>query len=291
MKNKERAISIVLILQLVLALLTGVLISAAEVLFKNDYLIKTLSVILLVLRYLIPIFLYCKLTEYTPFVSSLNSPHLRENSISVRKKGFLFIFGFALAVTVLNSVGMLTDILFSAFGQLSDEAVLQGDTVYRFIKTVCLAAIVEEILFRGAVLHAFSGRSNGTRVIISALTFALMHGNIRQFFYAFAVGLVIAFFTVLTNSLTLAVLIHFGANLITFVFSVLKQQLDAEVYTWVSLLVLSVFVLGAVLCAFLYFLKIREKEKSSVKTEEGRYPTELTVYLFMAAAVTVICSF
>lgn len=293
MENRERVLSISLILHLVLSLLSGAVISVSEGLTDNGQAIKLLSLVLVIAGYAFPIFLYCKKTGFVPFVSPLNAPCMSQNGVSAKEKTFLFLFGISLTVAVLNVVGQLTDALFSVFGQTvaNDTSVLQAGTLYSFIKTVCLAALVEEILFRGAILHAFSDRRNGTRIVISAAAFALMHGNIRQFFYAFAAGLIIATFTVMTGSLSFSVLLHFGSNLVTFIFSLLKERFDGKTYTWVSLITISVFVIVAALCAVWWFLKMREKGKAPVKTEEGRYPIALPIYLLAAAAISVIGSF
>ena len=212
MQNKEKAVSVSLILHLVMSLLFGVIGAAVQSLTESTAVIKSVTLILTVVRYAVPIFLYCKMASYTPFVSSLNEPRKPKNRDSIGNKVFLLVFGLALSVTVLNVIGLLTDAFLYAMGQVSEPIALQNGVVYSFIKTVCLAALVEEILFRGVVLHAFSDRSDNARIVISATTFALMHGNIRQFFYAFATGLVIATFAIITDSLFSAVFLLAAAT-------------------------------------------------------------------------------
>ena len=286
MKNKERAASASLIIHLILTLAVG--ITEKHLLGGS---VKAVSLVFTVVRYLIPIFVYWKLTGFIPFVSPINLSSVEENGESVKITPFLFILALTLSVTALNSVGMLTDLIFSSPDRAAGASVLQSGIAFSFIKTVCVAAITEELLFRGVILNAFSERSGGTRIIISALAFALMHGNIRQFFYAFAAGLVIAYFSVITGSLVFSVLLHFSANLVTFIFAVLKEFISVKIYTRVSLIAFLSFAVIGIICCVSFFIREKGKIKMSAFASEERYPTALAVYLLAAGAVCVISAF
>lgn len=81
------------------------------------------------------------------------------------------------------------------------------------ILTICvLPAFLEEMVFRGYVLQALRPHGDGVALLVSALLFGLMHGNVLQIPFAFVVGLVLGFVVIRTNNFFVAVVIHFLNN-------------------------------------------------------------------------------
>ena len=54
-----------------------------------------------------------------------------------------------------------------------------------------LPAFLEEMVFRGYVLQALRPHGDGMAIVVSALLFGLMHGNVLQIPFAFLIGLVL----------------------------------------------------------------------------------------------------
>ena len=75
-----------------------------------------------------------------------------------------------------------------------------------------LPAVLEEAVFRGCVLRVLRPFGDGFAIIVSAVLFSLMHGNIRQIPFAFIVGLILGRLYVITNSLWLPMIVHFINN-------------------------------------------------------------------------------
>ena len=75
-----------------------------------------------------------------------------------------------------------------------------------------LPAVLEEAVFRGCVLRVLRPYGDGFAVVISAILFGLMHGNIRQIPFATLVGLILGWLYVTTNSIFWPMLIHFINN-------------------------------------------------------------------------------
>ena len=117
-----------------------------------------------------------------------------------------------------------------------------------------------------------------------------MHCNAEQFFYAFTAGALIAFFTVTTGSLILSVAAHFGANLTSFVFSLLKSSLSASIYNTVATVTFVSLMLVSLFSGALYFLKHREKLKDSDVSRTESIPREIWIYLLVTAVFTAIGS-
>lgn len=78
--------------------------------------------------------------------------------------------------------------------------------------TVILAPIGEEFMFRKLFIDRARRYGDGMAIILSALLFALFHGNFFQFFYAFMVGLVMAYAYTLTGKLYWSVGLHMFMN-------------------------------------------------------------------------------
>lgn len=76
----------------------------------------------------------------------------------------------------------------------------------------CLPGFVEETLYRGIVYQAFKKRSVLTGVVVSALSFGLMHMNFNQILYAIYLGVFFAFVVEATGSLLSTMILHMLFN-------------------------------------------------------------------------------
>jgi membrane protease YdiL (CAAX protease family) len=206
--------------------------------------------------------MYYKKTGYIPFITELSGDKRKTGFNFSPKLLLLFIFALSSVVTVTNISGAITDLVFSFFGKGIQMPLPggRGDVVYMFFKSVLIAALFEEMLFRGALIHSLSGRKNITKILFSALLFSLMHYNLYQLFYSFAAGFVIAFFAVYTGSLTFAFLLHFSSNFVTLIFSVLSAKLSTESYKITASITLAIFLLiSLVFLALIIFKKVKKQ--------------------------------
>lgn len=80
--------------------------------------------------------------------------------------------------------------------------------------SVLLPAVMEELLFRGVVLHALYPAGEKTAVWICALLFMAAHGSLSQWLPALAAGLLLGAVTFYTGTLRWAVLLHLCNNVI-----------------------------------------------------------------------------
>lgn len=76
----------------------------------------------------------------------------------------------------------------------------------------CLPGFVEEVIYRGIIYTAFKKRSVLTGIVISALSFGLMHMNFNQMLYAVYLGVVFALMVEATGSLVSTMLLHMLFN-------------------------------------------------------------------------------
>lgn len=88
------------------------------------------------------------------------------------------------------------------------DTLLEGTTLLVMIRVCILAPIGEELLCRWAVLGKLAPYGRWFAVTTSALLFALIHGNLFQFFYAFGVGMVLGDFVYRGGKIWQAIVIH-----------------------------------------------------------------------------------
>lgn len=85
----------------------------------------------------------------------------------------------------------------------------QKDTYVFIVSAILIAPIIEELMFRGLMLRGFIQRYTIKKaIIVSALLFALFHGNVFQFIPALSAGLLFAWWFVKTRSLVSCIFGH-----------------------------------------------------------------------------------
>lgn len=85
-----------------------------------------------------------------------------------------------------------------------------------FVGAVLLAPLAEELLFRHLLISLFSPYGKTKAVLLSALFFALAHGNFFQMPYAFIAGCLLCAAAIVGNSVLFPVLFHLLYNLAAF---------------------------------------------------------------------------
>lgn len=107
---------------------------------------------------------------------------------------------------------------------------VMGNPLYSFLFAVVLAPLVEEYLFRKQIIDRVGKYGEKTAVLFSALTFALFHMNLFQFFYAFGLGVLFAYAYTRTRALRYSVAMHMIINCMGSVIApMLLNNLDLDV--------------------------------------------------------------
>ena len=65
-----------------------------------------------------------------------------------------------------------------------------------------LPAFCEEFIHRGVLLQGIKHAGFKKAIVISSLMFGLIHFNIQQFFYAFIIGLILGFVSVVAKNIS-----------------------------------------------------------------------------------------
>ena len=118
-----------------------------------------------------------------------------------------------------------------------------------------LAPIMEEIMFRGMIISRLRQFGDGVCIFVSAFSFALFHGNLSQFFYAFALGCIFAYTVLKCGTIKYSILLHM---IINFVGSVVSLQIALS-GSVILLALFTLFVIAMLLGSIM--LIILEKHK------------------------------
>lgn len=86
---------------------------------------------------------------------------------------------------------------------------------FLLVYSCVLAPVCEEVFFRGMLLPRLRPWGDGFALCASALLFALVHANLYQMLYAFAVGLVLGGVYLYTGRVRGCVLLHAGVNFVS----------------------------------------------------------------------------
>lgn len=137
-----------------------------------------------------------------------------------------------LLVMVLNPTMMLLNFLSMLFVEnaVTDTMnnLLQENIWIGLIGIAVSPAIFEELLFRGMALSETKENNPIAGIILSSLFFGIMHMNLNQFFYAFFLGLVFAYFVLKTKSIFASIFAHFTVNASSFLTSYLSSYTGLE---------------------------------------------------------------
>lgn len=171
----------------------------------------------------------------------------------------LFTFLVMPLTTVLNAVSMLfTE---NAVASMEEEILGVAFPVMLFMIGI-FGPFCEEFVFRGVIYRGYLKSGSKFRaILLSALLFGLMHMNVNQAIYAFAIGILLALLMEATGSLWAPALCHMIFN-------------SAQV----CLMYVSTKVLGL----------MPEQEIESMQMTQETLLAALGVYLVIAAVTTPI---
>ena len=183
---------------------------------------------------------------------------------SAVKTGFTWFTGCYLAnmffsLLVSYIVLMISNSGISVPGSdLSIKSPSVAALIFQFAYTIIIAPLIEEFIYRGIILGVLSKYSKWGAVVISALAFGLMHGNIEQAVSAFAMGLIYGAIAVKNGSIIPTIIIHSLNNLFagfTNFATVMKIPYYETIY---SVLVIIISLIGLyVLCTRLKSLSLK----------------------------------
>lgn len=187
---------------------------------------------------------------------------------------FPAMYGAGMTVNLITMAVMSLILKKGDIGDSINSTGLQPPTLASsfilFVLTVIIAPVFEEFIFRGAVMNLLKPYGGGIAIFVSAFCFGIYHGNFQQFFYAFALGIVLGYIGYATDSVFCTTLLHLmfnGISGILMIFistdAVKKRSLDssAELSNGESLIMTfyAIFMIVIIVTALVGFIALINK--------------------------------
>ena len=140
--------------------------------------------------------------------------HTMPRARRLRVRHFFLFFFIAYAVLyVSNLLGSLVNLVTETVTGASStagaiEMIESSPLGYTLLFAVLVGPALEELMFRRLILSRLLPFGEGFAILVSSLLFSLFHANLAQFFYALAVGAVLAYLVIVTGRLRYSVLLH-----------------------------------------------------------------------------------
>lgn len=226
-------------------------------------------------NYIIPQLLYPLLFEMPYLLIAKNSiasflptPVKKVPVIKTASATFAFMFAAIFTSTVyarlLNAIKIVKPIKSASF--TTDNIF---ESVLWLIAMAVLPPILEEAVFRGAILGTMKQYMGRGAIFFSAALFALMHANFNQIPVAFCMGLILGWFAYSTGSIVVPIILHACNNLLSVGYSLLSGVLEEETLERTDLILTAAISLIGLCCAIYEIISFAKKIKNEPKEEKG----------------------
>lgn len=158
------------------------------------------------LAILLPPLIYCLIKKISP-VQAVGIRTTRP--VNFLMAALVLICSYPV-VTVLNFISML--FVKNAVQDSVMSLLFTTNLPVMLLVMAVLPALSEEFLFRGILYNTYRKTAPLAGVLLSALFFALLHGNFNQIPYALFLGIVLALMMEATGSVLIPMFMHFLMN-------------------------------------------------------------------------------
>ncbi len=169
----------------------------------------------------------------------------------------LVLFSVALCMLANIFASFLTDLLYN-LGLPSAAIPAMGDgsfavLLFDIFVFALVPAVMEELLMRRVVLETLRPLGDTPALLLSALLFGLLHGNLAQAPYACLMGLVLGSLYLHTGALRPVIAVHAIANTLAVIMSYLRlYSPSATASLWGLVILVVVLMLGGLASFWLW---------------------------------------
>ena len=175
--------------------------------------------------------------------------------------GILASHGLSILVSLMN-----IDNIIGSYSE-SVQSVLAGDIAIAVLKSVVLASLAEEVLFRGVIFNrAKKYWGFWPAAIISSAFFGIYHMNLAQGFYAFIYAILLCLVYDCFKNLWVPVSMHAGANAFSLILSYAGVSYPA-IWVYVSVMTAA---LAAVVLIYIFIIRKSIPKVDAAMEEEKR---------------------
>ena len=161
---------------------------------------------------------------------------------------------------LIYGINFFLNLISSAINIEGQKFIVQRPIYTDIIYAICIAPVLEEIVFRGVLMTYLKKYGIQTAIIVSSLFFGISHYNIYMIIPAFFIGVVLAYVSCkysIKYSILLHILLNIVANMSKIVF-VLKGP--KEIFPLLGIIFISLFVL----CLIFFIIGLKRKNYQDV---------------------------
>lgn len=134
-------------------------------------------------------------------------------------------------MVVINAVGNLLRSIAGAIAGTNSNAVstmpqdIVSVIVY-FITSCVLAAVFEEVLFRGCIQAMLEGFGLKLSIIVTSLIFTVLHNNLLEILTIFVLSTALGYVREISNSVRPCIVLHFVNNVFSFIMRMVSERMQ-----------------------------------------------------------------
>ncbi len=172
------------------------------------------------------------------------------------KKALVFSVGIGFVALVISNYITTFFVLgaesFGIFFETGEVMPVESvsDFFWQLLGTAAVPALVEEFAVRGVIMQSLRKYGDILAIAVSAVLFALLHGNMVQAPFALILGCVIGWLVIVTDSLWTGIAIHFMNNAYAVIMNTLMEQIPEYTYAIIFLIVNAIGVVLGVMSFF-----------------------------------------
>lgn len=217
--------------------------------------------------------------------------------LSAPKKKSLFFLAVPASLGLCMVANLATSYLAaaaSAFGvELSSPELALPTGFFGVLTAFCrvavVAAVVEELAFRGVIMQNLRPFGDSFAIVMSAFVFAFMHGNLIQAPFALIAGCALGYIAIKTDSLWTSIVIHALNNCVSLLISYLGESMDTQSLTRLSSLIIYGLILIGAICFLAFYLKTSQtSERPARRKTRLSGPAKAAAYLCAPTMLVVI---
>ena len=139
--------------------------------------------------------------------------------------------------------------------------------VLQIVAYAVIPPLVEEFAMRGVVMQPLRKYGDRFAIVVSAVLFAALHGNMVQIPFAFIAGLALGYFAIITNSIWTSVAIHCLNNLSATVISIYYTNHSENDVFFFYAIEGAILIIGII--AFILFMRLKPQKLAKANDEIG----------------------
>ena len=206
---------------------------------------------------------------------------------------FISVLMLGLGVCALSNYAssILSSVMMGLTGKGSETTMIEFGTDWKsfVISLLCVGimpALLEEFAFRGIVLGTMRKYMNdGAAILVSALLFGLLHGNLQQIPFAFGVGIALGYATVYCKSIIPAMVLHGINNSVSVILDFATRNMRDSIAGITTMLYLAVLLLIGI-CGFI-MLTLTDKNAFNLSRDNSQ-SSKADIKYFMSSAAIIV---